>query len=292
MFKNCYFNYAGQYSGKYNLIMAYVNRNEDFISGGVYEPITDSLSSMAETILYGLNHSESPLEFTVDIINPDDNIPIKQMQTIKEWLFGQDGWKKLTVQSFGYENIYLKCLLIPDMDIRDANGYVGVRCKVKNISGFWYGKDKIITYTEEDFNALTNNGQNVPENGRVLFYPKIETQCNEKIYPIIKFLSDDFNNCPMFDMKIHNEKTDYESDFSIRLDGGNLNTEFEVNCQYCICKASGSNIVPTLDTNYDFFYLQKGNNKISINVMNVYGIYAPPKYISFIYTPKVRVGGF
>ena len=44
MFRDCYFEYAGQYSGDYNLVMMYVENSYDkFDSGGQYEVATDVL---------------------------------------------------------------------------------------------------------------------------------------------------------------------------------------------------------------------------------------------------------
>ena len=87
MFKASYFKYADIYSGKYNLIMAYVSRNQDFITGAEYEPMIDTLPSRAESLLYGIKYSEKPLEFEVDIINPDEGesgAPLFVSQNIKD----------------------------------------------------------------------------------------------------------------------------------------------------------------------------------------------------------------
>ena len=294
MFKTSYFKYADIYSGKYNLIMAYVSRNQDFITGAEYEPMIDSLPSRAESLLYGIKYSEKPLEFEVDIINPDEAIPMKQMMEIKNWLFGQDGWKKLYIKSPDYENIYLKCLFLPENDIRDSSGYRGVRCKVKNISGFWYGKDEVITYTKEQINALTNNGASLVDNKYVILHPEIKTQCKEKVFPILKFMAvtADFNNYSKFTMNVHNNKSDYESDFIMDISLANQGKEFEVDCEWAMCEMNGDYYeLTSLNTDYDLFYLEKGINDVAVN-LKPNGVYAVPSYLSFIYTPKLRVGGF
>ena len=294
MFKASYFKYADIYSGKYNLIMAYVGRNQDFITGAEYEPMIDSLPSRAESLLYGIKYSEKPLEFEIDIVNPDEAIPMKQMIEIKDWLFGQDGWKKLYIKSPDYENIYLKCLFLPENDIRDSSGYRGVRCKVKNISGFWYGKDEVITYTKEQINALTNNGASLVDNKYVILHPEIKTQCKEKVFPILKFMAvtADFNNYSKFTMNVHNNKSDYESDFIMDVSLANQGKEFEVDCEWAMCEMNGDYYeLTSLNTDYDFFYLEKGINDVAVN-LKPNGVYAVPSYLSFIYTPKLRVGGF
>ena len=294
MFKASYFKYADIYSGKYNLIMAYVSRNQDFITGAEYEPMIDTLPSRAESLLYGIKYSEKPLEFEVDIVNPDEDIPMKQMMEVKDWLFGQDGWKKLYIKSPDYENMYLKCLFLPENDIRDSSGYRGVRCKVKNISGFWYGKDEVITYTKEQINALTNNGASLVDNKYVILHPEIKTQCKEKVFPILKFMAvtADFNNYSKFTMNVHNNKSDYESDFIMDISLANQGKEFEVDCEWAMCEMNGDYYeLTSLNTDYDFFYLEKGINDVAVN-LKPNGVYAVPSYLSFIYTPKLRVGGF
>ena len=66
MFRGCFFEYAGIYSGDYNLTMMYLENSSDkFDTGGTYEPIMDSLPNSAESLLYGLKYSENPLEFSV-----------------------------------------------------------------------------------------------------------------------------------------------------------------------------------------------------------------------------------
>ena len=294
MFKKGFFKYAGVYSGKYNLIMAYVNRNQDFIAGATYEPMTDSLPSRAEDILYGIKYAENPLEFEVDIIKPDGNIPMEQMQEIHEWLFGQDGWKKLFIKAPDYENIYLKCLLIPENIIKDVGGFVGFRCKIRNISGFWYGKDKVITYTKEQINALCNNGADLIDGKYVNLSLDIETQCNEKIYPIVKFYAadEDFGNATHFSINVHNNKTDYESDLYCIIDRGGSDKIVSMDCKWgdYVIEGKQSQLI-SLNTDYDLFYLEKGVNNVYLGI-NENNDYKPPSYISFIYTPMLRVGGF
>lgn len=49
-------------------------------------------------------------------MNTDGAIPIEQMKKIKDWLFGQDGWKKFVLIN-ERQDYYLRTLLIPDEDI-------------------------------------------------------------------------------------------------------------------------------------------------------------------------------
>ena len=71
------------------------------------------------------------------------------MTEIKNWLFGQDGWKTLRVLD-ERQNYNLKCIFEPKEDIVDGIGYRGVRCTIHNISPFWYGDEQIITFNHSD----------------------------------------------------------------------------------------------------------------------------------------------
>lgn len=150
MFRDCYFEYAGISSQPYGLIMCYVeNSNENFDSGGKFELKTDTLPRSHETFLYGKDYSAEPLSFDIEIVCIDDYIPLEQMTEIKNWLFGQDGWKTLRVLD-ERQNYNLKCIFEPKEDIVDGIGYRGVRCTIHNISPFWYGDEQIITFNHSD----------------------------------------------------------------------------------------------------------------------------------------------
>lgn len=156
MFRDCYFEYAGISSQPYGLIMCYVgNSNEDFDSGGKFELKTDTLPRSHETLLYGKDYSAEPLSFDVEIVSHDDYIPLEQMTEIKNWLFGQDGWRTLRLGD-ERQNACLKCIFKPGEDIVDGTGYRGVRCTLQNASPFWYGEEKEITITGDTLKANPN----------------------------------------------------------------------------------------------------------------------------------------
>lgn len=144
MFRGCYFEYNGISSEKYNLKLFYIeNDNMKFNSGGDFELRTGTLPYSYEQLYYTKDYSQKPLEFEVEIINPDTQVSKEQMAAIKNWLFGQDGWKDLTLAD-DTRNYHLKCIFEPGEDITDVVGYRGVRCKIRNISPFWYGDEKEI----------------------------------------------------------------------------------------------------------------------------------------------------
>lgn len=149
LFRGCYFEYAGKSSDIYDLQLFYYDRQENmFNSGGEYEIKTEVLPKVPEQLLYGINYSEKPLEFDIEILSEDRAIPFEQVIEIKNWLFGQDGWKTFRTLD-ERQDYHLKCMLIPEEDIVDALGYRGFKCKLRNISPFWYGSERTITIGED-----------------------------------------------------------------------------------------------------------------------------------------------
>lgn len=153
MFRECYFEYAGQSSQPYNLMLCYVsNSNTDFDSGGGFDLKTDTLPRSHETLLYGKDYSAKPLEFDVEFMNLHGYIPLEQMIEIKNWLFGQNGWKTFKCLD-DRQDYRLKCVFEPGEDIVDGTGYRGLRCKLRNVSPFWYGEERVIEH-KGYFNAV------------------------------------------------------------------------------------------------------------------------------------------
>ena len=298
MFRDCYFEYAEKYSGDYNLVMTYIEDSYDkFDSGDKYEVSTDTLPATAETLLYGLKHSENPLEFSVEIVNPDQPIPFKQMQEIKEWLFGQDGWKKLSLECEEFQEYHLKCLLVPDSDIVDTTGYRGIRCTLKNVSAYWYGEDKTIEFTKEKIIELVGeDGKGLSKNGNLWVDLKIESQSPCKIEPIIKFKAPSTNkgyDTPYMAFYVHNSSSFTESGVSMYMKAQYADNNFLMNCKYATVVANDIPVGYTPNnTTYDLLYFVKGINRVGIGLKDVDGVFTPYEYISFTYTPMYRIGGF
>ena len=154
MFRDCCFEYAGVNSSTYNLVMLFMdNDSSKFNSGAEYEPIVSTIPCSAEQLLYEIKHNEKPLSFDIEIFNPDGVIPLEQTIEIKNWLFGQDGWKTFrTIDE--RQDYYLKCLILPKEDIVDGLGVRGFSCTIQNVSGFWY-KDKTTTILGTDLEDKT-----------------------------------------------------------------------------------------------------------------------------------------
>ena len=297
MFRDCYFTYAGQYSGDYELVMSYVeNSYEKFPSGGDYEAATDTLPATAETLLYGIKHSEKPLEFSIEITNLNEAIPFERMKEIKEWLFGQNGWKKLTLQSPDYNGCHLKCLLIPDEDIVDATGYKGLRCTLKNASAYWYGDEKTIKFTKDDLIKLAGeNRENLEADGYLTVMVNIDSQSPVRVNPIIEFLPPIYSGgshsgATYFYCDLINNSNSVLSGLSLGVELGSMKETFNINCRYGLLNFKYS--YSMYKDGYDMFYFIKGNNNIKIKLIDYDGNFAPYEYISFTYTPTYRIGGF
>ena len=175
MFRDCYFEYAGISSQPYGLMMCYIeNSNDNFDSGGKFELKTDTLPRSHETFLYGKDYSANPISFDVEIVSIEDYIPLEQMTEIKNWLFGQDGWKALKL-SDERQNYNLKCIFEPGEDIVDGIGYRGIRCTLHNVSPFWYGDEQTITFSR---NAITSDWRYISSIGWGFFSVEIpENDC-------------------------------------------------------------------------------------------------------------------
>lgn len=285
--------------------MAYVNNdNDEFISGGTYSPAVDTLPSSAESILYTLNYSEEPLEFSVEIINPDEAIPFEQVKEIKEWLFGQDGWKRLLLDDSNYKGYYLNCLLIPDSDIVDGSGYRGLRCTIKNISGFWY-KDEVISFDSTFFEEQYDSRD---ADGFITIDLHIDGDNPGYISPIIEIdvptggsSTPDF---PIHEFVIHNNSEELDARFpDSELKMFLLHTDEEktvyVDTRYGTKEVDGIKIpIPTSyetgygSPQYDWFYLTKGENRIKINVSSAYTGRFIYNKLSINYVGMYRIGGF
>lgn len=187
MFRECYFEYAGQSSQPYNLMLCYVsNSNTDFDSGGGFDLKTDSIPHLHETFLYGKDYSSNPLEFEVEFVNMHGSIPQEQMIQIKNWLFGQDGWKTFRCMD-DRQDYYLKCIFEPEEDIVDGTGYRGLRCKLRNASPFWYGDDVTKTLSSSELQALSD------QDYVTVYPPYLSTRNHRALYNAFQMDIDDEN---------------------------------------------------------------------------------------------------
>lgn len=310
MFRECYFDYAGVSSQSYNLIFCYVGTATDsFDSGGKFELKTDTLPRSHETLLYGKDYSAEPLNFEVEIINPDEAIPYEQMIEIKDWLFGQDGWKTLTIRD-ERQNYCLKCIFEPEEDIADGMGYRGLRCKLHNVSPFWYGEEQEITITNEEIiaNQITSDSRTFSVQS--VFIPD-DACVGNYVYPICEVTSSRTSTPASADYtyivsrvkaetiaegqalnNAHKFIYGNESVVSFKTDG--LTTGdylFSIDTKYATIRVNDeiiSSVAPQSSTGIvPVLRLRRGNNIIRFSTSN-----GEVTQIKFKYTPVYRMGAF
>lgn len=321
MFRDCPFIFAGKSSEDYNLILLYLNNNrDDFNSGGEFGLKTDSIPYVHEQFLYGKDYSEKPLEFEVEIINPDSNISLEEMIEIKNWLFGQDGWRDLTFLD-ETQSLHLKCMLTPSEDITDVNGYRGIRCTIHNASPFWYGDEQEITINSSALVANGNTEQqtkrwgwctfavNIPNNGYVdcTIYPDIVVETRRNTETKYNYTGN-FSLISVDAQTISEGTTASGNDFAAkelsRISFSNSymgevsNSDYTtftdsllINTKYVTFDSTNfqdANILPIIDTNNPtpIFKLNYG-----INICRIYYGWAYNS-ITFKFTPMYRVGAF
>lgn len=297
IFRDCFFEFAGRYSGDYNLIMSYVDSPPtDFDSGGKFELKTDTLPTIAESVLYSVEYSEQPMEFSIEITNIDEAIPFGQLIEIKEWLFANSGWKKLKLESSDYRGYYIMCFLVPEEDIADGYGYRGIRCTVKSISGFWYRDEETAIFTQSDMEG------HIGSNGNFSIPINVKTDPSLPIYPIIecKLASSDTTTPVPFWVKNQTNGTV----LSMLLSDSSITTVYNQNVmidsQYpFFYKNDKTNFAmsyaPTVgDIKYGLLRLDNGTNNIQV-ACHAYSSNSNYRYYDYFqihYTSKIRIGGF
>lgn len=274
MLRGCNFTFAGIDSRDYGLELYYVDNTYDrATTGGSFELISDKIPYFPETILYGLDYSANPLQFEIEILNPYESISQDDFSKIKEWLFGQDGWKHFTVEDEDYDGLYLNCILTPDEDIIDVSGYRGLKCTLTNISPFWYGENITVELNKTDNSTTTVN---------------IDSHCPDRIYPIIEFVIPSGTRRITITNTVDNETSKFDIDRTdTSMYGAFPSGSYSFDTRLCVLK-KGSSVVSMggIVTNVDLLYLKKGENTLQVTGMN--GTSKP----TITYTPMYRVGAF
>lgn len=290
MFRDCYFEYAGVYSGDYNLKLMYLddtyNRRK---TGGDYTTITND-NNFAEQLLYGKKNT--PLTFDIEIINCDKNIPFEQMGEIRQWLFNQPSgqWNKLRIYDEDYEDIVFFCVLIPNEDACDSQGYRGIRCSVQCNSPFGY--KEVVTKSISKFTSLQADKKAM----NLTIDCDIATQ---DILPMVKIYTNKSTEYIYNNRGIIINKTNGTSMIIHNIQGNETsNNTTTVNCQSGVVTNTlnqkqwlilGSQVFnaddgATYNLNSGLLKLDKGKNNLVF-----YGL---AYKIEVLYRPTVRVGAF
>lgn len=294
MFRECYFEYAGISSQPYNLIMSYVsNSNEDFDSGGKFDLKTDTLPRSHETLLYGKDYSAQPLSFEVEITNDEHSIPLKQMLKIKNWLFEQDGWKKLRLLD-ERRDYHLRCVFEPGEDIVDGTGYRGLRCTLTNISPFWYGEGREFVKTSAG-NAFILSGTiaknkhvfsfELPNNDSVdgIILPEIVVGINRSYSQTVydygaSIIVETTNATTVADgLRLNDSEFVYPATSSVTVDTSYLN---KYSFSYSWSQDSNTGkyyiVLPSDSTRIDTDYTEQPTTEQAISTLQPYGYYVVP----------------
>lgn len=290
MFRDCYFEYAGVYSGDYNLKLMYLddtyNRRK---TGGDYTTITND-NNFAEQLLYGKKNT--PLAFDIEIINCDKDIPFEQMGEIRQWLFNQPSgqWNKFRIYDEDYEDIVFFCVLIPNEDTCDSQGYRGIRCSVQCNSPFGY--KEVVTKSISKFTSLQADKKAM----NLTIDCDIATQ---DILPMVKIYTNKSTEYIYNNRGIIINKTNGTSMIIQNIRGnGTSNNITTVNCQSGVVTNTlnqeqwlilGSQVFSADDgaaynLNSGLLKLDKGKNNLVF-----YGL---AYKIEVLYRPTVRVGAF
>lgn len=303
-------------------MLFYLDNNSDsFDSGGLFELKTGSIPYSNESFLYGKDYSSKPLEFEVEILNPDENIQHPKMIEIKNWLFGENGWRDLTLID-ETQRFHLKCVLVPSQDITDGNGYRGIRCTIHNASPFWYGEEEEITIPRSQLMQNKNTSDGVWKDWNVF---EVEVPNNNSvdcdIYPQIivntnRTTSDSIYNSSTYFALANTDATSMSEGTAFDNDEYTLkeNSRISFNNSYMdaegqTTKSSDSFDTVNINTKYVVIESEKYPDKSIMPLFNEnlpvpifklhYGtnicrIYCGEAYdsVTFKYTPMYRMGAF
>ena len=141
-FYGCYFEYAGELSRKYGLIIANVETKQNVIISGKYQSISIFNKRSQTRHDLGNTYDEAPLSFEMEVFS---EVPIdgEGRRRIQKWLFNQIGYQKLYVdpadaplgEVFDLETgrpkrEYLNCKFVNPEKIEGNGGIVGYKFDV------------------------------------------------------------------------------------------------------------------------------------------------------------------
>ena len=310
MMRGYCFNYAGKNSLDFKLVFCYVGKSPDsLVAGGEYELSTDTLPYLSEQLLYGKKY-EKTLEFEVEIINPDGNIEFENFRRIKNWLFGQDGWKKLKINANKYRDYFLRCLFIPKENIIDASGFRGVRCTLVNNSPYWYANPvkikKDISKLRADENSKHNRwfDININSDGEDIILPVIRLKAKDGVpYDDIEFQTEEYKAINDTQKRFVSTSYLYSKPNSHSGEVFNLDTKF---IQGYFNKTLTGEIIGENEITKDYvklipnnnkpsLYFKKGSNILEIQLLGEYKSSDMADILEWVeieYEPKVDLGGF
>ena len=170
------FIFNGVPSSMYNL---YVNSP----NGGDFEvlPASSDVEIFTQKVfrrpkVYFYGTSQSPvLEFDLEFTSPDE-ITSVESQSIQNWLFGKQGYKKLQIVQNDMQSVYFNCFLTSPKVMKSGRKIHGFAAKVVCDSPFAWEFDKTLTLTYVDpVVSDTYNFYNYSDNSDYLYPDMVVT---------------------------------------------------------------------------------------------------------------------
>lgn len=183
-FYGCHFEYAGELSRKYGLIIANIETDRNTKIAGKSKSV--SIFNKRNNVKYDLGNTydDAPLTFDMEVIS-EDLIEGEWRRKIQKWLFNQNGYKRLYVdqaesltgETFELVNgvpkrFYLNCKFVNPEIIEGNGGIVGYKFSVEC--------DSRMAWQEPMTLGFTYTGG---ENQTKVIEIVLDTDCNDYTYP-------------------------------------------------------------------------------------------------------------
>lgn len=143
-FYGYHFEYAGELSRKYGLIIANVTTDRNTLISGKTKSVSAFNKRNQTKYHIGTIYSDAPLTFEMEVVVTGEPIHGEWRRKIQKWLFNQNGFKKLYIdradECFGeafhlvdglHRRMYLNCRFINPEIIEGDGGIVGYRFDVE-----------------------------------------------------------------------------------------------------------------------------------------------------------------
>lgn len=180
----CHFEYAGESSRKFNLIMASVNTERDMRLNGNTTSVTLFNKKERRNYMLGTDYKESVLEFDAEVV-AESPITLYDRRAIENWLFNQKTYQKLYfdtmddvfAEAYDMEQgeglrEYLNCRFVNPEKIEGNGGLMGYKFTVECDSNMAWMDTTTLTPT------IANGACTVyvDSDGYDYIYPKVTIQ--------------------------------------------------------------------------------------------------------------------
>lgn len=178
-----HFEYAGEMSRKYGLVIANLDTDRNTMISGKIESLSVFNKRNQSRHDLGSNYSEAPLSFEMEVIS-ESPIMGEMRRKIQKWLFNQNGYKKLYIDRFdeacdevlNFEGgvprrTYLNCKFINPEKIEGSGGVFGYKFTVECDSNMAW---------QDPLRKMFSFDSSVPERAVEL---EVDTDIDDYTYP-------------------------------------------------------------------------------------------------------------